>query len=100
MSAATDTSQATVSSALDRIRGRFLDGLDMRILNFENDLAAARRGGDGARPALVEIRNEAHKIDGIAGPNTVNAIRAFQRSIGVAADGYPSQTLLRHLRSR
>ncbi|WP_288940020.1 lytic murein transglycosylase [Roseovarius pacificus] len=40
------------------------------------------------------------KIDGIAGPNTVNAIRAFQRSIGVAADGHPSQTLLRHLRSR
>ncbi|MWD28421.1 hypothetical protein E0K89_013130 [Aquicoccus sp. SCR17] len=65
MSAATDT-QATVSSALDRIRGRFLDGLDMRILNFENDLAAARRGGDEARPALIEIRNEAHKIAGIA----------------------------------
>ncbi|MFO7771941.1 MAG: peptidoglycan-binding protein, partial [Roseovarius gahaiensis] len=40
------------------------------------------------------------KIDGIAGPNTVNAIRAFQKSIGVAADGYPSQTLLTHLRNR
>src|SRR6056297_1401427 len=40
------------------------------------------------------------KIDGIAGPNTVKAIRAFQKSIGVPADGYPSQTLLSHLRSR
>ncbi|WP_254792191.1 lytic murein transglycosylase [Celeribacter indicus] len=38
------------------------------------------------------------KIDGIIGPNTVNAIRAFQRSIGVTPDGYPSQELMRHLR--
>ncbi len=38
------------------------------------------------------------KIDGIIGPNTTNAIRAFQRSIGVEPDGYPSQTVLRQLR--
>jgi membrane-bound lytic murein transglycosylase B len=38
------------------------------------------------------------KIDGLIGPNTVNAIRDFQRSIGVTPDGYPSKTLLGHLR--
>ncbi|SLN22778.1 Membrane-bound lytic murein transglycosylase B precursor [Roseovarius litorisediminis] len=38
------------------------------------------------------------KIDGIIGPNTTNAIRAFQNSVGVKADGYPSQTLLRLLK--
>ncbi|WP_090875356.1 lytic murein transglycosylase [Pacificibacter marinus] len=38
------------------------------------------------------------KVDGLIGPNTVNAIRDFQRSIGVTPDGYPSQTLLGHLR--
>jgi membrane-bound lytic murein transglycosylase B len=38
------------------------------------------------------------KVDGLIGPNTVNAIRDFQRSIGVTPDGYPSQTLLKHLR--
>ncbi len=34
------------------------------------------------------------KIDGIIGPNTINAIRAFQQSAGLSADGYPSHELL------
>ncbi|GAA3859704.1 lytic murein transglycosylase [Celeribacter arenosi] len=38
------------------------------------------------------------KVDGIIGPNTINAIRDFQRSIGVTPDGYPSQKLLEQLR--
>lgn len=38
------------------------------------------------------------KIDGIVGPNTVSAIRSYQKSIGVEPDGYPSQTLLQQLR--
>jgi len=38
------------------------------------------------------------KIDGIIGPNTVNAIRAFQASRGVAADGNPSREVLEMLR--
>lgn len=40
------------------------------------------------------------KIDGIIGPNTINAIRAFQQSKGVTPDGYPSQTLLQLLKQR
>lgn len=40
------------------------------------------------------------KIDGIVGPNTVAAIRAFQQSAGVEPDGYPSQAVLQLLRSR
>lgn len=38
------------------------------------------------------------KADGIIGPNTINAIRAFQNSVGVTPDGYPSQTLLKLLK--
>ncbi|NCQ23932.1 MAG: lytic murein transglycosylase [Rhodobacteraceae bacterium CG17_big_fil_post_rev_8_21_14_2_50_63_15] len=34
------------------------------------------------------------KIDGIIGPNTVKAIRAFQQSVGVTPDGIPSQEFL------
>lgn len=34
------------------------------------------------------------KIDGIIGPNTINAIRAFQESAGLSADGYASGELL------
>lgn len=39
------------------------------------------------------------KIDGIIGPNTINAIREFQRSVGVVPDGYPSQDLMKLLKS-
>ncbi len=38
------------------------------------------------------------KIDGIIGPNTIDAIRAYQRSVGVTPDGYPSVDLLKRLR--
>jgi len=34
------------------------------------------------------------KIDGIIGPNTVEAIRSFQNSVGATPDGFPSQDLL------
>ena len=34
------------------------------------------------------------KIDGIIGPNTTDAIRAFQASVGVPQDGFPSQDVL------
>src|SRR6056297_3269176 len=38
------------------------------------------------------------KIDGIIGPNTTNAIRAYQQSVGMAPDGFPSQDVLKRLR--
>jgi len=37
-------------------------------------------------------------VDGIIGPNTINAIRAFQKSRGVTPDGFPSQALMSLLR--
>ncbi|KAJ57416.1 murein transglycosylase [Actibacterium mucosum KCTC 23349] len=40
------------------------------------------------------------KIDGIIGPNTINAIRAYQQSRGVTPDGYASQELLKLLKTR
>lgn len=40
------------------------------------------------------------KIDGIIGPNTINAIRAYQESKGVTPDGYPSEGFLKLLKSR
>lgn len=38
--------------------------------------------------------------DGIIGANTRQAIRGFQKMIGVAADGYPSHNLLNQLRAK
>jgi lytic murein transglycosylase len=37
-------------------------------------------------------------IDGIIGPNTTEAVRGFQRSVGVVPDGYASLRLLERLR--
>ena len=38
-------------------------------------------------------------VDGIIGPNTINAIRAYQKSRGVTPDGYPSEALMKLLRN-
>ena len=38
------------------------------------------------------------KIDGLIGPNTVAAIRAFQRSVGMETDGFASKDVLARLR--
>ncbi len=40
------------------------------------------------------------KIDGIVGPNTIAAIRSFQTSIGVTADGFATTDLLAQLKKR
>lgn len=37
-------------------------------------------------------------LDGVVGPNTIAAIKAFQSSTGLPADGYPSANVLRRLR--
>ena len=37
-------------------------------------------------------------IDGMIGPKTIGAIRSFQKSRGMAPDGYPSQQLLKALK--
>ena len=37
-------------------------------------------------------------VDGIIGPNTIQAIRRFQRSVGLVPDGYASYDILRRLR--
>lgn len=40
------------------------------------------------------------KVDGLIGPNTMEAIRKYQRSQGVTPDGYASARLLTRLRSK
>lgn len=43
---------------------------------------------------------EMAKIDGIVGPKTIAAIRAFQTSIGVKADGFATTDLLKQLKNK
>jgi membrane-bound lytic murein transglycosylase B len=37
-------------------------------------------------------------VDGIIGPNTISAVRRYQKAIGVIPDGYPSLRLLQRLK--
>ena len=37
------------------------------------------------------------RVDGILGPATRSAVRAYQRSVGLEVDGYPSVVILQHL---
>jgi peptidoglycan hydrolase-like protein with peptidoglycan-binding domain len=37
-------------------------------------------------------------VDGIIGPNTIEAVRQYQQSIGVVPDGYASLRILERLR--
>lgn len=59
---------------------------DDLVLNTQMELNAA--GYAAGRP------------DGINGPRTANAIRAYQANHGLAQDGQPSMALLDHMRAR
>ena len=47
---------------------------------------------------LTEAGFNTQGVDGIIGPNTIAAIRSFQRSVGMVPDGYASYEILRRLR--
>ncbi|MEM9047353.1 MAG: lytic murein transglycosylase [Pseudomonadota bacterium] len=50
--------------------------------------------------ALLTARGfDTKGADGLIGPNTVAAIRAYQRSQGLAPDGFPTRSLLERLRA-
>ncbi len=40
------------------------------------------------------------ELDGLVGPKTRNAIRAYQRQAGLPQDGFPDQDLMARLRQR
>ena len=47
---------------------------------------------------LTRAGHDTQGVDGIIGPRTIQAIRAFQRSQGLVPDGYASYDVLRRLR--
>ncbi len=47
---------------------------------------------------LTRLGFDSDGVDGIIGPNTISAIRAFQVSVGATPDGFPSTQLLKLLK--
>lgn len=83
-----------VGHLADRLRGK-------------GPLLAERDGSDRplSRKEIEEIQSRLSALgfstgtpDGVPGPRTRKAIRAYQRRAGMPADGYPSAELLRRLR--
>ena len=61
-----------------------------RVLSFTEKKELQRR--------LTQAGFDTQGIDGRTGPNTINAVRAFQVAQGLVPDGYPSLSLLEWMR--
>ena len=61
-----------------------------RALSFDERVEVQRR--------LRAAGFDPQKLDGLIGPLTINAVRAYQKSRGLIPDGYASPALLTHLR--
>ena len=60
-------------------------------------VALSRQQLTALQTALNQRGFESGTPDGVMGPNTRGAIRGFQRSAGLPADGYPTLELLQRL---
>ncbi len=63
-----------------------------------DDRALKRDEREELQARLTRAGYSTGGVDGRIGPNTVSAIRGFQRSAGLVPDGYASLDLLRRLR--
>ena len=63
---------------------------DDRVLSFTERKELQQR--------LTQAGFDTKGIDGRTGPNTINAVRAFQLTHGLVPDGYPSLSLLERIR--
>ncbi len=78
----------------DRLRG----GAAIQGAWPRGDRALTRAERETLQRALTRAGFDTKGVDGRIGPNTVRAIRAFQRARGLAPDGYASLRLLERLR--
>jgi len=83
-----------VGHLADRLkgRGRLLSEPD------SSDRPLSRAEVEEIQSRLSILGFEVGKPDGVAGPMTRRAVRAYQRDAGLPPDGYPSADLLRRLR--
>ncbi|QCO55912.1 lytic murein transglycosylase [Pseudorhodobacter turbinis] len=62
---------------------------DLRALTLDERLSLQRR--------LTQAGFDTFGVDGKMGPNTIAAVKAFQKSKGIVPDGYPSLDILQKL---
>jgi lytic murein transglycosylase len=63
-------------------------------------VALSRQQLKALQTALNQRGFDSGTPDGVMGPTTRGALRAYQRSVGLPADGYPTLDLLQHLQAQ
>lgn len=84
--------------AVGHLSDRITDGPAFRADWPRGDRALNRDERQELQRRLTQAGFSTGGIDGIIGPNTLDAVRRYQASIGVVPDGYASLSILRRLR--
>ncbi|MCU0907785.1 MAG: lytic murein transglycosylase [Rhodobacteraceae bacterium] len=83
--------------AVGHLSDRLAGGPDFRAGWPREDRALRASERRDLQERLTRAGFDTQGVDGVIGPNTIAAIRAFQRSIGMVPDGYASLEILRRL---
>ena len=84
--------------AVGHLGDRIFGGGDFKASWPRGDRALKRSEARQMQSLLTRRGFDTKGVDGVIGPNTIAAIRAFQRSKGLVPDGYASLDLLNRLR--
>ncbi len=77
---------------------RIMDGDPIRASWPSDDRALSFAERKEVQERLTQAGFDTQGVDGRVGPNTIDAIRAFQKAKGLIPDGYASMALLEQLR--
>jgi lytic murein transglycosylase len=92
-------SSTSYGLAVSLLAQRLADGTGVQA-PWPRDLPALTRSNVLALQAALSERGfDSGTLDGVVGPATRDALRRYQRSIGVPADGYPTLQLLQRLQA-
>ncbi len=86
--------------AVGHLADRLIGAPPLRTGRDVDDRALSREQVMELQRRLAARGFEPGATDGVPGPGTRAAVRAYQASAGLPADGYPSPALLEHLRAR
>ena len=86
--------------AVGHLADRIAGGGPLEVQPPDDDEPLLREQIKEIQTRLNELGYDSGPVDGIAGPQTRRAVRAFQRDQELPADGHPDQVLLEVLRNQ